>query len=75
MGSYSLVKSYAEKETVEEFARQATKQAKGFLGADLDLSVLGQFGGNVGMRGRTYPEMPWEPKKSFWAVADYYAKH
>jgi hypothetical protein len=25
-----------------------------------------------GMRGATYPDMPWEPKKSFQAVADYY---
>jgi hypothetical protein len=25
-------------------------------------------------RGATYPDMPWEPKESFRAVADYYAK-
>jgi hypothetical protein len=25
--------------------------------------------------GATYPDMPWEPKESFKAVADYYAKH
>jgi hypothetical protein len=25
--------------------------------------------------GATYPDMPWEPKESFRAVADYYAKH
>ena len=25
--------------------------------------------------GTTYPEMTWEPKESFKAVADYYAKH
>jgi hypothetical protein len=25
--------------------------------------------------GTTYPDMPWEPKESFKAVADYYAKH
>jgi hypothetical protein len=23
--------------------------------------------------GRTYPDMPWEPKQSFRAVADFYA--
>jgi len=28
-----------------------------------------------GHRGTTYPEMPWEPKESFRAVADYYANH
>ena len=26
-------------------------------------------------RGVTYPDMPWEPKESFKAVADFYAKH
>ncbi len=25
--------------------------------------------------GLTYPDMPWEPKKAFKAVADYFAKH
>lgn len=28
-----------------------------------------------GGRGVTYPDMTWEPKESFRAVADYYAKH
>jgi hypothetical protein len=28
-----------------------------------------------GNRGATYPDMPWEPKEAFRAVADYYAKH
>lgn len=28
-----------------------------------------------GMRGTTYSDMNWEPKESFQAVADYYAKH
>ncbi len=27
-----------------------------------------------GKHGATYPDMPWEPKQSFRAVADYYAK-
>jgi hypothetical protein len=26
-----------------------------------------------GRRGSTYPDMTWEPKESFKAVADYYA--
>jgi hypothetical protein len=26
-------------------------------------------------RGVTYPDMPWEPKESFKAVADFYAKY
>jgi hypothetical protein len=28
-----------------------------------------------GRHGTTYPDMPWEPKESFKAVADYYAQH
>lgn len=28
-----------------------------------------------GRHGTTYPDMPWEPKESFQAVADYYASH
>lgn len=28
-----------------------------------------------GKHGTTYPDMTWEPKESFRAVADYYAKH
>jgi hypothetical protein len=28
-----------------------------------------------GKHGTTYPDMLWEPKKSFKAVGDYYAKH
>jgi hypothetical protein len=26
-------------------------------------------------RGTTYPDMPWEPKRSFHAVAEFYANH
>jgi hypothetical protein len=28
-----------------------------------------------GRHGATYPDMPWEPKESFRALADYYAEH
>jgi hypothetical protein len=28
-----------------------------------------------GKRGKTYPDMSWEPKESFKAVADYFANH
>jgi hypothetical protein len=28
-----------------------------------------------GKHGTTYPDMVWEPKKSFKAVGDYYSKH
>ena len=43
---------------------------------DLDMasfSLVKYYEG--GRRGTTYPDMPWEPKESFRAVADYYSKH
>jgi hypothetical protein len=43
---------------------------------DLDMasfSLVKYFEG--GRRGTTYPDMPWEPKESFKAVADYYSRH
>jgi len=43
---------------------------------DLDTtssSLVKYFEG--GKHGTTYPDMPWEPKESFRAVADYYAKN
>ena len=36
-------------------------------------SLVKSYAGNK--HGATYPEMTWEPKESFRAVADYYAKH
>jgi hypothetical protein len=75
LASYSLVKSFAEKDTVEEVTRQAVRQGKEILGVDLDPKVIANFSGDVGKRGTTYPDMPWEPKESFRAVANYYAAH
>ena len=43
---------------------------------DLDMasfSLVKYFEG--GRRGTTYPDMSWEPKESFRAVADYYSRH
>jgi hypothetical protein len=28
-----------------------------------------------GRHGTTYPDMSWEPKEAFKAVADYYSRH
>jgi hypothetical protein len=75
MASFSLVKSYAEADTADEFARQMVNQAKALLGVNLDPAVLGGFAGKLGEHGATYPDMPWEPKESFRAVAEYYAVH
>ena len=72
MGSYSLVKSYLEKDVVDEIITQTVKQAKQLLGLNLDPSVLAKFTGEVGKHGDTHPDMPWEPKEPFKAVANYY---
>ena len=40
---------------------------------DLDMSALSLVKSYPSGRGRTYPDMPWEPKQAFAAVADCYA--
>ena len=75
MPSYSLVKSYAEKETLQEIVRQTARQGRELLGVDVSPEALTKFMGEVGKHGTTYPDMLWEPKKSFKAVGDYYYKH
>ena len=43
---------------------------------DLDMASSSLVKYYEGKRhGVTYPDMPWEPKESFKAVADFYAKH
>jgi len=39
---------------------------------DLDLASLGIVRVLEGRRGDTYPDMPWEPKAAFAALAEYY---
>ena len=73
--SYSLVKSYAESETAETITKQAAKQGREFLGVELSGELLVKMAGKFGRHGTVYPDMPWEPKKSFQAVADYYSRH
>jgi hypothetical protein len=75
MANFSLVKSFAEAETEEEFRRQAISGAREMMGVDLDPHVLDGFSGPTGEHGVTYPDLPWEPKESFRAVAEYYLKH
>ena len=41
---------------------------------DLDMSALSLVSSyGRGRRGTTYPDMTWEPKQAFRAVAEYYA--
>ncbi|GHO46912.1 abortive infection protein [Ktedonospora formicarum] len=43
---------------------------------DLDMASYGLVKSYAdGRHGASYPDMPWEPKESFKAVADYYAAH
>lgn len=42
---------------------------------DLDLASFGIVKVLEGHRGQTYPDMAWEPKKAFTAVAEYYRAH
>jgi hypothetical protein len=42
---------------------------------DLDMNEFSLVKSNAqGRRGTTYPDMTWEPKESFRAVADFYAR-
>jgi hypothetical protein len=42
---------------------------------DLDMASYSLVKSYVGKHGTTYPDMPWEPKESFKAVANYFATH
>jgi hypothetical protein len=75
MASFSLVKSYPEAETAEEFRRQVVRGAREMMGVDVGPDLLRGFSGLIGEHGVTYPDLPWEPKESFRAVARYYAEH
>jgi hypothetical protein len=75
LANYSLVMSYAQLETADEIIKQKMKIANDILGVELDPSALANFKGEVGKRGTTYPDMTWDPKESFKALAEYYANH
>ncbi len=75
LGSFSLVKSYPEKDTFKQIVSESAKQAKELAGIDSMPDLSDKFANVMGKHGSTYPDMPWEPKESFRAVADYYAKH
>ncbi len=75
LGSYSLVKSYPERDTFEQILSESARQGKELAGVELAPDLSSKFADVIGKHGSTYPDMPWEPKESFRAVADYYAKH
>ena len=74
MASYSLVKSYPEKETVNQIISQIARQGEELLGIDIDHKILTKFASEVGEHGDTYPDMHGRLKNHFYAVADYYAQ-
>lgn len=75
MPSYSLVKSYPEKEDLEKLTQRIVKEGRELFGVDLNPEVLAGLVTNVGRHGQKYPDMVWDPKESFYAVADYYSKN
>jgi len=75
MANFSLVKSFPEAETEQAFRRQIIRVAREMMGIELDPHVLDGFSGPVGEHGVAYPDLPWEPKESFRAVANYYGNH
>ena len=76
MASFSLVKSYDDAAWAEalkglwEKAPQNQKDKLNDMIAALEIPTKPR-----GKQSTTYPDMPWEPKESFKAVADYYAMH
>ena len=75
LGSFSLVKSYPEKDTFAQILSESAKQGKELAGMESMPDLSAKFVNVIGKQGITYPDMPWEPKESFKAVADYYIKH
>jgi hypothetical protein len=73
--SYSLVKSYPEKESFEKIFLHNSQLAKDFFKVDMPPDARPRFSANLGRHGVTYPEMPWDPKESFRAVSNYYSKN
>ncbi len=75
MPSYSLVKSYPEKESFEKIFLHNSQLAKDFFKVEMPPDARAKFSANLERHGVTYPEMSWDPKESFRAVADYYSKN
>jgi hypothetical protein len=75
LGSFSLVKSYPEKDTFEQILSESAKQGKELAGIESMPDLSAKFANVIDKHGSTYPDMPWEPKESFNVVAEYYKKH
>ncbi len=61
---------------ISEFESQIKPySSKPYFDLDMASSSLVKYLDGGKKHGTTYPNMPWEPKESFRAVADYYANH
>ena len=58
-----------------QFQDEAEKQMLKNVAFDLDIVNYSLVKSFIDGHGSVYPDMPWEPKESFWVVADYYATH
>ncbi len=56
------------------FKDEAEKQILKEIKFDFDIASYSLVKSYMDKHGTTYPDMPWEPKESFKAVADYYGK-
>ena len=67
-----FVFTFEDQAGLEDTNRRLIQQ----LPFDFDIARYGLVKMHVEeQRGAVYPDMPWEPKESFRAVADYYAQH
>ncbi len=57
------------------FKDEAEKQVFKQIKFDFDIANYSLVKSHIDKHGTTYPDMPWEPKESFHAVAEYYATH
>lgn len=74
MAGSRLVKSYPESDAVEGLIEMVGKQAKELGNTELSGDFILGFLADIGKHRSTYPEMPWEPKKSFRVVAEFFLK-
>lgn len=72
MAGYSLVKSYPDEKTLEQFIGMAANQVNASTGPDALREFIQGFLADIGKHGTTYSEMPWEPKESFWSVGKFF---
>ena len=74
LGSYSIVKSYPEKDTFKQIVVRECKTDKGTRHRSSARHIR-QIRQRHRQTWKHLSRYAWEPKESFWAVADYYNMH